>query len=315
MSSFDEMRARVAVPVLDDHPSSYVVRDFVESLVREGVKPIRLPRWIGPILTRSIHRVPHFSRQLVIVPLMGPRFDTLAAASLYGVPIPFCWDVWEPRWHLWTKYLDRWQPPLVIATARRSVEHLRATLKSSVVEHVPEAINTSRYESGSPLSARSIDVLELGRRNARWHEIVRMAAERHGVKHLYERVPGDLIFPDEAALVTGLAESKISVCFPSNVTHPERSGSVSTVTSRYLESLASRCLVLGEVPNELSDLLGFDPSVRADMEQPWQQVQMILESIELYQGQVDAAHERVRLVGGWDFRVRQVLDLVQGLQY
>lgn len=315
MSSVSRMRVRVALPVLDDHPASYVVRDFVDSLVREGVEPISLPPWIGSILRRSKHRVPRFSRQLVIVPLMGPRFDTLAAASLYGVPVPFCWDVWEPQWELWTQYLDRWQPPLVIATALRSVQHLRAALGSSVVEHLPEAINISRYDSGGPLSARSIDVLELGRRHSRWHEVVKPAAEGHGVKHLYERVPGDLVFPDETALVAGLADSKISVCFPSDVTHPERSGSVSTVTSRYLESLASRCLVLGEAPHELSDMLGFNPAVTADMEQPWQQLHTILESIELYQARVDEAFNRVRSVAGWDFRVRQLLDLVRALQY
>src|SRR5215212_4390312 len=236
MTSIGHRRLRVAVPALDDHPSSYVVRDFVRSLVRAGVKPIRLRRSISTAVARSRLPIPRFSRQFVIVPLMGARFDILAASSLYGVPIPFCWDVWEPQWELWARFLDRLQPPLIITTARRSAQHLSATLRSSFVEHLDEATDVGRYQVGGPLTARSIDVLEMGRRNPQWHEIVTGPAKEGGVTHLYERVPGDLVFADEAALVAGLAESKISVCFPSNVTHPERTGSVSTLTSRYLES-------------------------------------------------------------------------------
>jgi hypothetical protein len=307
------LRLRVAVPVLDNHPSSYVVRDFVRSLVSVGVEPIRLRRWIGSVVSRSTLQVPRFSKQLVIVPLMGPRFDVLAASSLCGVPIPFCWDVWEPQWELWAKVLDRVQPPLVITTALGSAQHLRETLTACVVEHLPEAIVVTKYDAGAPLSSRSTDVLELGRRNLQWHEVIKTAAENHGIKHLYEPVPGNLVFPDEMTLIVGLAETKLSICFPSNVTHPERSGSVSTLTSRYLESMASRCLVLGMTPPELSDLLGFDPVIRADMSRPWEQLHTILGSVESYQEQVDEAYERVQSAGSWDSRIRQLLDLIRAL--
>jgi hypothetical protein len=313
MSATGQSRLRVAVPALDNHPSSYVVRDFVRSLVGAGVEPIRLGRWIGRLMSRSGLQVPRISRQIVIVPLMGPRFDVLAASSLYGTLIPFCWDVWEPQWALWARILDRLKPPLVITTAMQSAQHLGANLGSSVVKHLPEAVDLGKYRAGAPLLARSMDVLELGRRNPHWHEAVKMAAENHGVKHLYERAPGDLIFLDETTLVAGLADTKVSICFPSNLTHPERAGSVSTLTSRYLESIASRCLVLGTTPHELVDLLGFNPVVEADMVQPWQQLRSILCSIESYQAQVDEAYERVQSVGGWDFRIRQLLNLIRAV--
>jgi hypothetical protein len=161
------------------------------------------------------------------------------------------------------------------------------------------------------LTERSTDVLEMGRRYLPWHERVRTMAKDNGVKHLYERVPGEVIFTGEASLVAGLADSKVSVCFPSSITHPERSGSVSTLTSRYLESIASRCLVLGQTPDELTDLLGFNPAVQADMSQPWEQLRGLLDCIGSYQAHVDHAYEQVESVGGWDYRVRQLLDLVR----
>jgi hypothetical protein len=302
---------RVALPFLGDHPSSYVVRDFVQALQRQGVAHIRLPRRIGSVLTRSGLRLPRPRRGIVIVPLMGPRFDVLATAALYGQPVPFCWDVWEPQWDLWASALSRARPPLVITTAEASAAYLASRLHSSVVVHLPEAINLGKYRPGGRLSERGTDVLEMGRRNARWHDAVTAGARASGVRHLYERAPGEVIFPDEASLIDGLADSKISVCFPSSVTHPERSGSVSTLTSRYLESIASRCLVLGEAPAELPRLLGFDPAVRSDMAQPWHQLRLLLGSIELYQPQVDEAYEQVMAVGGWDYRIRQLLSLLR----
>jgi hypothetical protein len=242
---------------------------------------------------------------------MGPRFDALATASLFGTPVPFCWDVWEPEWDDWAEYLDRSRPPLVVTTAKASAQHLGAALGQSVVHHLPEAINLARYSPGTVLSNRTIDVLEMGRRHAHWHEAVTLSTDAQGVRHLYEEVPGRVIFESQDSLVAGLANSKISVCFPSSVTHPERSGSVSTLTSRYLESLASRCLLLGEAPSELTDLLGFAPAVTADLNEPFQQLRSLLGSISSYQEQVDAAYERVHAVGGWDHRARQLLELVR----
>jgi hypothetical protein len=304
---------RVAVPELDEHPSSYVIRDFTNALVREGVEPIRLRRWVGSVLSRSGLRVQRSSGQLVIVPLMGRRSDVLAAASLYGRPVPFCWDVWEPEWELWANLLDTVQAPLVVTTSLQSAQHLQVTLTSALVRHLPEATAVGRYKPGGPLSHRTTDVLELGRRNPRWHEAVEAAARGHGLKHLYERRRGEFIFSDEASLIAGLADTKISVCFPSNITHPERSGSVSTLTNRYLESMASRCLVLGHAPDELSDLFGFNPVIEADTTEPWSQLESIVDSVESYQASVDEAYRAVQSLGSWRHRVRQLLGLIRAL--
>lgn len=313
MTLISERPLRVAVPVLGSHPSSYVVRDFVQSLARAGVDSFTLPRRIGSVLARTRLSAPRSSRQLVLVPLMGPRFDTLAAASLFGLPIPFCWDVWEPQWERWAEYLERSRPPLVITTAQASARHLAAALTDSVVVHLPEAIHLGRYSSGTALSARAIDVLEMGRRHAPWHDAVTRADQIPHIRHLYERAQGEVIFAGEAALVAGLADSKISVCFPSSLTHPERSGSVSTLTSRYLESMASRCLILGQTPDELSDLIGFDPGVRADLQRPGLQLESVLGSIDSHQPRVDEAYQRVQSVGGWDYRVQQILEVIRSL--
>ena len=304
---------RVAVPHLDDHPSSYVVRDLIRALVDIGMRPVRIPRRVGGVLARAGVRPPRSSRARVVVPMMGPRFDLLHAACFYGTPVPFCWDVWEPQWSDWTDTLARLRPPLVVTTALQSAEHLRGRLPGIRVEHLPEAADLSRYSPGAELHERGTDLLELGRRNNAWHDSVVREAERRGFRHLYEPRPGQLVFACEKEMLHGLADSKVSVCFPSSVTHPQRSGSVATLTHRYLESIASRCVILGESPEELTSLLGCDPVVQADPTDPGGQLRSVLDSITCYQDRVDDARKRLLAVGGWDTRAGQLAALLDDL--
>ena len=71
--------------------------------------------------------------------------------------------------------------------------------------------------------------------------------------------------PDELKdLVAGLANSRVSICFPQSITNPERCGKVETVTLRYFESMASKCLIVGKCPLELRDLFGYNPVIEVD---------------------------------------------------
>lgn len=82
------------------------------------------------------------------------------------------------------------------------------------------------------------------------------------------------------------------------------------MTHRYLESVASRCLILGQAPAELVSLLGFDPVIEADERDPWGQLQRLLAEIERHQALVDEAHERLPAVASWETRARQILARV-----
>jgi hypothetical protein len=74
------------------------------------------------------------------------------------------------------------------------------------------------------------------------HYAIREGLERAHIIHKFERVKGQIIFPNAAEFRRGLGDARISVCFPSSITNPEMSGQVETVTLRYFESLASRCV-------------------------------------------------------------------------
>jgi hypothetical protein len=314
-------RLRVAVPPPQTHPSYYVVRDLVAELTSSGAesRPLPVGPAVGRVLAGARLRPPAALRRIrgpVVVPLMGARFGQLYAAAALGDVVPVCWDVWEPQWRMWADRLGPLRPPVVFVTAAASARYLDDALPDSRVLHLPEATRLSRYSPTRPLADRTIGVLELGRRHQRWHDAVRgVPASQAGRRHLYESRGGRLAFPDETALLRGLSDAVVSVCFPSSLTHPRRSGRVETMTHRYLEGMASGCLLLGHAPDELVGLMGFNPVIEVDWNDPVRQVREILQAPHRWQHHVDRALRRLREVGDWSVRGRALRRAVTEAGY
>jgi hypothetical protein len=88
------------------------------------------------------------------------------------------------------------------------------------------------------------------------------------------------------------AHAKVAICFPKTTTHPDRAGGVETLTYRYWEAMASKCVIVGQCPRELVDLLGYNPVVEADPNQPLDQLlDGILLRIERYQRFADRNYD------------------------
>jgi hypothetical protein len=168
---------------------------------------------------------------------------------------------------------------------------------------------------GRPLADRSIDVLEFGRNWSAYHDPIRDHCLASGLVHLFEPTRGHLVFVTREAFVEGLANTKISVCFPSALTHPERSGDVETMTLRYLESIASRCIILGRCPAEMRELFGYDPVVEADMTDPAGQIDDILGNLARYEPLLERNYQRLLEVGTWDARLTTMLELLSERGY
>ena len=182
---------------------------------------------------------------------------------------------------------DAWQNQLeAIASAMRLhrinicfISSLQASeyLDSLGIENfrsfwLPEAVTVSSYEC-RPYSDRKIDILQMGRRWNEYHFEIEELCQKNHWTYLYEKKAGENIFPTRQAFIDGLASAKISICVPSAITHPARSGPISTVTWRYFESMASKCLILGKVPDEMKQLFDYEPIVEIDMNNPKQQLE------------------------------------------
>ncbi len=173
----------------------------------------------------------------------------------------------------------------------------------------PEGVTPQQYRH-LPASARDIDVLQFGRRYELYHRQIVGALEKAGKTYLFEQSPGQIVFPDHPAFVAGLARARVSICFPSNITHPERAGDVSTLTLRYLQSLASKCLVVGSAPEEMVRLFGYNPVIQADLQDPAGQLLSILENYDDFAALIEQNYRKVVAEHTWKHRWEQIASLL-----
>jgi len=245
--------------------------------------------------------------------LMGPAEYRLLPFSYTKEVMVYCLDCWPAQYARWEAFFRRHRLRLAFFSARRSAEYFSQRMPKMKSVWLPEAVDPEAYQSSKSLVERGIDVLELGRRSDFFHQAIAPQLQDHQRVHLYEQAKGQIIFSTREALVNGLGDSKISVCFPSSMTHPERSGDVETVTHRYFEAMASGCLIWGTCPQELLDLFGYNPVIEGDQHDPYGQIEEILRAPGQYQGLVSRNYQRLLEVGTWRRRAHDMLEVINHL--
>lgn len=303
------------------HPQHNVIYALEASLARQRIGYTLAPRnpaldFAGRALAKLklVRPVARVSRTAYLIPVgQGAEGRFFPVTYLHPV-IPWIFDAWPNLWDRIERVCRRQRVRLAFFSARQSADHFREKLGIDAV-WMPEACHADFFDPSLPLRDRPTDVLELGRKHDAYHDAITPLLADIRKTHLYERVKGQVIFPTDADMRTGFNNAKISVCFPSSITHPARSGHVETVTLRYFESMAAKCLILGHCPAELRDIMGFDPVIAADMADPAGQIRHILEHIDDYQGVVDHSHAAVLERGTWDVRTRQLLTELDARGY
>lgn len=240
--------------------------------------------------------------------LMGPAEYRLFPYSYFNDVILCCFDCWPNYFERWESIFRRNRTGLAFFTARQSAEYFTERLPGMRSVWMPEAVDHLKYDGSKPLSKRSIDVLELGRRHEPYHDRIRDWLLKRGYRHLYENPGGRIIFRSRSEMVSGLGDAKLSVCFPGSITSPGRCGDVETVTHRYFESMASKCLIVGRCPRELSDLFGYNPVIEADLSDPISQLEGILSRPADFQSLVERNYSRMLEVGIWKRRAELILE-------
>ena len=246
----------------------------------------------------------------VFVSFMGFSESRTFPFAYWNEIVPYCFDCWPAGYERWAAFFERHRVRLAFFSARQSAEYFAERLPKMKAVWLPEATDPLEYDASVPWMERTIDVLELGRKNDAFHDRIEKHLAEAGRAHLFERVKGQIIFPDRAGLVQGMANSKISICFPCSLTHPERSGSVETVTHRYFESIASKCLVLGHAPQELIDLFGYNPIIEVQGGAEFGQIEYLLSNYANFQDLIEQNYRHLLQVGTWNTRVNKLLSVV-----
>ncbi|MEM9282583.1 MAG: glycosyltransferase [Verrucomicrobiota bacterium] len=171
------------------------------------------------------------------------------------------------------------------------------------VHFVPEAVDPEDYSALSK-EEKDIDVIEFGRKYERYHSELVSSLEASGRTHLHQRLE------TREEFIESLGRSKISVCFPRSLTESGRDPKFEFLSMRYVQSIASNCLVVGKAPENLIELFGYNPVVEADLKDPGGQIESILENFDDYQELIKRNREELCANHTWKHRAADILGIL-----
>jgi hypothetical protein len=219
------------------------------------------------------------------------------------------YDAWEPLFKNIEKTVRDYGINLLCTASKQSADHFNSLgIENFRCEWLPEGVDSDLYRF-VPYADRNIDVLQLGRKWDDYHDKIKPLEGE--LVYKYEKKRGQIIFATREEFLNGLANAKISICVPSDITHPERSGNISTITNRYLQSMASRCLILGKAPGDMKFVFDYDPMIEIDETDPIGQIRDILKNYDDYIPLIEKNYETVRQFHHWRNRVQQLENLIK----
>ncbi len=251
----------------------------------------------------------HAQKELYFAVLMGvehvrkafPYFHRRARRKAVYV-----FDCWPSKYDRMAEEVERYGIDPLFLSSARAADAIRERLPGHPgIVHIPEGIDPSPYQP-FPYEDKDIDILQFGRKHHAHHEKLLKGLEGSGTRYLYEEVKGSLVFPDMDAFIKGLGRTRISICFPASETHPKLSDGVSTLTQRYLQSMASKSLVVGSMPEDAKGLLPDDAVIEADRADPAGQLRDILERFDEYVPLIERNYELVLREHTWSQRVKRM---------
>ncbi|WP_316844686.1 glycosyltransferase [Pedobacter psychrodurus] len=212
-------------------------------------------------------------------------------------------DAW-PRFQSWIfPLLNFFNIRYVFFSSKQVLQdHLKKDPQSTCKSMwLPEALNASEYHFES-YANKTIDVLEFGRMYQEYHDLIQMPLTQAGKNHQYRKQNLPMLYPDKPSFVQALAQTKIVICVPSDITHPERAEYISTMTLRYLQAMASKCLIVGVTPFDMRELFDYDAIIEIDMKNAAQQLLSILDNYESYLSLIERNYQEVLLKHQWIHR-------------
>ena len=237
------------------------------------------------------------------------RFDTFPDYLGYEV-IPIIWDCWPRYVDNMVRWFYKHRVRTAFFTSSQTAERMRNLCPHVNIFHLPEAIEIEIYHAGKPLIERSIDYLEFGRcsrilDSSMFDERINVLSSRNEKSGLATR----------GQLVDALANSKITLALTRLDNQPELAEGIDTLTQRYWECMLSRVVIIGRAPQELIDIVGYDPIVHLNLNHANEQILDIISHIEDYQPLVDKNRATAERLGSWDVRIAWLMEVLEQLGY
>ena len=283
--------------------SYYISRLFFRIWKFVLIKPFLLGFFTG--LCRLFQKRP----KNYMAVLMGPRFPKCFPHFFAkGQKAVYMFDAWPAYYNSIIRFTHDFHIDFLFVSSKQSAETINKLIGKNNVFWIPEGVDSDEYKF-YPTPEKNIDILSFGRNYQLFHEKIADTLLSQKINYKFS-VEGKIAFADRESFIDGLARTKISVCFPTSITHSERAGEIETMTNRYLQSMASKCLVLGKAPEEMIVLFGYNPVVEVDMNNPDKQVIDILANFEKYTELIEKNFETVVKYHTWRNRWESVSTII-----
>ncbi|MGM9811719.1 MAG: hypothetical protein ACI30V_02625 [Muribaculaceae bacterium] len=235
--------------------------------------------------------------------------------------VPMLWDVWPSTWGRMYAAFEALDVKTVLVSSSQVAEMINRETKVRAY-WIPEGINAKLYRKGAPLLQREYDVYEMGRRLEKYHIVLQRMSDCGMINRLQtSNLNPDGTLDDGNVALTNeelyglMPWFKVLICFPQCDTNPQRAGDIETLTQRYWEAMLSGCLMVGRAPKELVDLIGYNPVIDVDWENPVEQMKDILEHIADYQSLVDRNYQSAINYADWSKRMPLIVKCLEDAGY
>ncbi len=255
------------------------------------------------------------NKKKVLLVIGGAYIDFNAFPYNYFYEIvPVFWDTWKKYHPLLISGLIKNKVKYAFFTQKEVAEYVKNNVPGIKTFWMPEGIKINAYNKGPELKERKITILQFGRKMEDYHQVILKTIDLPH-KYAYSTNDGEKLFKNFEDLSNGISNAAISICFPRSMTHPELTGGIETLTQRYWESLLSGCLIVGKAPKELIELMGYNPVIEVDWDNPSGQLGLILKSIDNYQEFVDLNHRKALEICSWEKRIIETMTTLKKIGY
>ena len=247
--------------------------------------------------------------RLRFVEPVSMSFDTFPDYARYEI-IPLIWDCWPKYIEKTVAWLKKHNVKSVIFTSSQIAEMMKERLPDVNVFKITEGIEVSRFGAGELLKERVVNLFEMGYMQRRYFN--------RKYPDVYKRLnqsPQGWTQEGFDGLKRFLENTRVIVIYPRSVTEPNIAQGIETLTQRYWECMLSRIVMVGHAPQELVDLVGYNPVIELNSEDEVGHVQDIIEHIGDYQAMVDHNREVALRMAPWEIRMKQVMEWLKGLGY
>ena len=256
----------------------------------------------------TIHEKKKVSR-LCFVEGASLLFDTFPDYLFYEI-IPVIWDCWPRYWESMKRFFIKHNVRTAFFTSSQTAEKFREFFPDRHIFFLPEAIETELYIDNKKLQDRHIDFLQYGRCST----IIDIDSLSKDINVLSSRNENEAI-KTRQDLIKALSNSKITIALTRQDNQPEIAEGIDTLTQRYWECMLSGVILLGRAPQELIDFIGYDPTVKINLDNVNLQIKYILSHIEDYQDLVDRNRTVALQKGDWSDRIKTIMQQLMLLGY